>query len=175
MNRKWMIVAAIMAALLSVSLLAVPIDANAQQGNPTVTPEQNQQDIDKSIDLLRSNLRESKEQFIVGHMDLSASERQGFVPVYKRFQADMTKLGDEQVAIVKDYAANFENMTDEKAQSLTNRALALDAKRNGLIKRYIPQFNKVLSGVKTARFVQLELLVERAVGLQILSRLPLIR
>jgi hypothetical protein len=170
MSKKWIIAAAITA-----SLLAVPIGANAQQGGSAVTPEQNQQDIDKSVDILRSNLRESKAQFIIDRMDLTASERQGFVPVYKRFETDMTKLGDEQLAIVKDFAANFDNMTDKMAQSLTNRGLALDAKRNSLIKQYVPQFNKVLPGVKTARFVQLELLVDRAIGLQILSRLPLIR
>jgi hypothetical protein len=170
MSRTWIIAVAVTA-----SLLAVPAGAGAQQSNAAVTPAQNQQDIDKSIDILRSSFRENKQQYIVDQMDLSASERQKFLPVYRRFEAEMTKLGNEQVAIVKDFADNFQNMTDQKARSLTDRALALDANRIRLIKSYVPQFNKVLSAVKTARFVQLEQLVDRALGLEILSRLPLIR
>jgi len=170
MSRRWMIGAAVAA-----SLLALPVGASAQQTGVAVTPAQSQQDIDKSIDILRSNFRQDKQQYIVDQMDLSAPERQKFLPVYKRFEAEMTKLGNEQVAVVKDYADNFQNMTDEKARSLTDRALALDTNRIRLIKSYVPQFNKVLSAVKTARFVQLEQLVDRALGLEILSRLPLIR
>ena len=67
-----------------------------------------------------------------------------FWPVYREYEHELAKIGDERIAIIKDYAANFENMTDEKAKNLIERSFKFQEKRTKLRKKYFKKMDKVL-------------------------------
>src|SRR5205085_5441405 len=57
--------------------------------------------IDAYVQLLRSDLRNSKSQIVGQAMQLSADQSAAFWPIYKQFEADSTKVGDRTVALIK--------------------------------------------------------------------------
>ena len=79
-------------------------------------------------------------------MTLTDAEATKFWPVYDQYSAEMTKIGDQKYALIKEYAQNFGSLTDVQAQSLTNRSLALDEAIAQLRIKYVPIINKVLPG-----------------------------
>jgi hypothetical protein len=50
---------------------------------------------------------------------------------------ELTAIGEERFAAIKEYAAHYGSLTDAKATELTDRAIGLEEKRLALIKRYV--------------------------------------
>lgn len=126
------------------------------------------------IRLLRADLKTSKERIIKEAMQLSDQQAAAFWPVYREYDAEQTKLGDQKLAIVNDYAQNFMTMNDEKADQLARRAMALDEQRMALKKKYYELMKKALPTVLVVRFFQVENQIQLIVDLQIASNLPII-
>jgi hypothetical protein len=153
-----------------ICFLAVPA-ANAQAGASKDTQTVSERD----IQLLRQDLRSQKKQLIAANLTLTDAEATKFWPVYDQFGAEMTTLGDQKYALIKEYAQNFGSLTDAQAQSLLNRSLALDEAAAQLRIKYVPIINKVLSGTKTATFFQMERRISTLIDLQVASQIPLIQ
>jgi hypothetical protein len=126
------------------------------------------------IQLLRTDLRDKREQIIKETMQLTDQQAAAFWPVYHEYDAEQAKLGDEKQAIVEDYAQNFLTMSNEKADELVQRVVQLDEKRMALRERYYGILKKSLGAVVAARFFQVENQIQLVVDLQIAASLPII-
>jgi len=124
---------------------------------------------------LRQDLRSQKKQLIAANLTLTDAESTKFWPVYDQFSTEMTALGDQKYALIKEYAQNFGSLTDAQAQSLLNRSLALDEAAAQLRIKYVPIVNKVLPGTKTATFFQMERRISALIDLQVSSQIPLVQ
>ena len=129
---------------------------------------------DDFIELLRQDLKTQKVAIITETMDFTEEESNAFWPVYREYDFEATKLADEDLAIIKDYAENFDKMTDAKAKELMDRAMKVDEKRLKLRKKYYKEFQKVLPVIKATRFMQVENQMTLLIDLQIASELPLV-
>jgi hypothetical protein len=83
------------------------------------------------------------------------------------------KINDAKYALIKEYLQNT-NMTDEQADGLSKRWLAVDESVIQLRLKYIPIFRRALSAKGTAQFFQLERRVQIMIDLQLVSSIPLI-
>jgi hypothetical protein len=156
--------------LAGASVLAVPAvhaQAAASKDSPTVT--------DQDIKLLRQDLRSSRKQIVAANLTLTDAEATKFWPVYDQYAAEMTKIGDQKYALIKEYAQNFGTLTDAQAQSLLNRSLAVDEAIAQLRIKYVPIVGKVLPGIKTATFFQIDRRLSGLIDLQISSQIPLVQ
>ena len=129
---------------------------------------------DDFIELLRQDLKTQKVAVITETMNFTEAESNAFWPVYREYDFEATKLADERLAIIKDYAANFENMTDVKAKELIERSMKNQENRLKLRKKYFKEFLKVLPAIKAARFAQVDNQIGLLLDLQIASELPLV-
>ncbi|UCF65410.1 MAG: hypothetical protein JSW33_06155 [bacterium] len=129
---------------------------------------------DDFIELLRQDLKTQKVAVITETMNFTEAESNAFWPVYREYDFEATKLADERLAIIKDYAQNFENMTDVKAKELIDRSMKNQENRLKLRKKYFKEFLKVLPGIKAARFAQVENQIGLLLDLQIAAELPLV-
>jgi hypothetical protein len=82
------------------------------------------------IDLLRTNVRQQKAEIMGGVMVLSADDAAKFWPIYNEYGAELTKLNNQRVENIKEYARNYTQMTDEKADELIQRSLAFQKQRS---------------------------------------------
>jgi hypothetical protein len=130
---------------------------------------------EQDVKLLRQDLRSQKKQLIAANLTLTDAESTTFWPVYDQFSKELTTIGDQKLALIKEYAKNFGSLTDAQAQSLLNRSLALDEAATQLRIKYVPIINKVLPGTKTATFFQMERRISMLIDLQVASLIPLVQ
>jgi len=130
---------------------------------------------DQDIKLLRQDVRSQKKQLIAENLKLTDTEATKFWPVYDQYSGEMTKIGDQKYVLIKEYAKNFGSLTDEQAQSLTSRSLALDEAVAQLRIKYVPIINKVLPSPKTATFFQMDRRITDLIDLQLASQIPLVQ
>jgi len=150
--------------------------AQAGSGQATASANKdNQASIDQDVSLLRQDLRSAKKQLIAANLKLTDAEATKFWPVYDQYAAELTKLGDQKYALIKEYAQGFGTLTNEQATSLINRSLALDEKIAQLRTKYVPIVNQVLPGTKTATFFQLDRRISTLIDLQLAKEIPLVQ
>jgi hypothetical protein len=139
--------------------------------DPTQSKELNTQ---AYVLLLRSDLKAKKEQIIKETMQLNDQQAAIFWPIYREYDAAQTKLADEKLAIIADYAQDFMTMNDEKADELAQRVMQYDEKRMALREKYYGILKKSLPASLAVRFFQVENQIQLIVDLQIASNLPII-
>ena len=156
--------------LASARVLAVPA-TRAQEA----ASNDSQAASDQDIKLLRQDVRSQKKQLIAENLKLTDTEATKFWPVYDQYSGEMTKIGDQKYVLIKEYAKNFGSLTDEQAQSLTSRSLALDEAVAQLRIKYVPIINRVLPSPKTATFFQMDRRITDLIDLQLASQIPLVQ
>jgi Spy/CpxP family protein refolding chaperone len=128
---------------------------------------------DDFIELLRKDIRSQKKQIIAGNMDLSDAEAEKFWPVYDRYAAELSRIYDTKIALLKDYAQNYSSMTGEQAENYIRKRAEVEQSIMQLRLKYMPAFRKVLSGRETALFYQLDWRLGLAIDVE-LVQVPLI-
>jgi len=152
------------AALVKSGVLFAQAQATAQAG---VT--------DKDVQLLRQDVRSQKKQIVAANMQLTDAEAEKFWPVYDQYTAEVTKLGDTRVALIKQYAQNYDTLTDAQANDLMQKWGGLEESVAQLRLKYIPNFEKVVSAKKTALFFQIDRRLSLIIDLQLASAIPLVQ
>jgi hypothetical protein len=84
------------------------------------------------------------------------------------------KINDDKLLVIKDYAANFQNLIDYQVETLVNQWAQVDQSAVQLRTKYIPMIQKVLPGKKAALFFQLERRLGVLLDLQLASEIPLV-
>jgi hypothetical protein len=140
-------------------------------GKPGTAQELN---IREYITLLRHNVRLEKSQLMGAMMQLDPDEAAKFWPIYRDYDAELTKLNDLRVQNIEDYAKAYNDMTDEKADELVHSAMQYQQQRNELLANYYGKMKDALGGMTAARFLQVEHQLLLIIDLQIASRLPVV-
>lgn len=124
---------------------------------------------------LRAELRSSMKQMTAVTLTLTDAEATRFWPVYDQYVAEQAKVRDSQATLVAEYVNTFGKYDDKAATSFITRWLDVDARTTALRARYAPIVGKVLPGVKTATFFQIDRRLNLAVDLKVASELPILQ
>ena len=164
--------------LLSVSMAAMVIltSISVDRGQAqTPSNSSAQSSTDQDIDLLRKDIRSQKKQIIAANLQLTDTEAVKFWPLYDQYTAELVTINDAKYAAIKEYATNYDTLTDDKALSLTRQLLGVDQSVVQLRMKYVPMFSKVVSGKKTALFFQLDRRLTMLIDLQLASQIPMVQ
>lgn len=159
----------VIGVLLFASLALFSVRSIAAQTTPGATVS------DQDLELLRKDLRSMKKQVVAANMQLTDVEAQKFWPVYDQYAAETAKLYDVRYAIIKDYAANIRELTNDQAQILAKRWNDVDGAVIQLRAKYFPIFEKTITGRKTALFFQIDRRLALMIDLQLASEIPLVQ
>ena len=130
---------------------------------------------DRDIEMLRSDLRSQRKQITAQYMPLTADEATKFWPVFDQYRQEAVKANDDRWALIKDYAANYDTMTDAQAQNYINRSSSIDQQLLALRMKYVPLFEKVISAKKTALWCQIDRRIDLLINLQLSSQIPMVQ
>lgn len=133
-----------------------------------------QEAFDKYIELLRQDLKADKVALITEAMDLTGDASTKFWPIYRDYDHELSKVGDRRVALIKDYAANYTAMTNEKAKSIITGVFKNQKDRLGLLEKYYAKMEKALGATTAAKFIQVEMQIQYLLDVQLASEMPLI-
>ncbi len=125
-------------------------------------------------ELIRSDIRGQKAAIISEVMEFSEADDAKFWPIYRDYETELTKLNDERLAGIKDYADHYDALSDEVADRLVKKSLELESRRNQLKAAYYDKFKSALSAKTAARFLQVENQILLLLDLQIASSLPVV-
>ena len=153
------------AAVLALAVAVTP--AQAQKATPP--------SVDAAIEQLRKDARAEKTDIITGTMEFSADEAAKFWPLYKKYEAQRQAIGDEKVAVIKDFAANYAAMPDDKARELLNRLLAVEDKTIAAKRQFVQELQKVLSAKTAARYYQVDNRIDLLMNVELASEIPIIK
>ena len=147
---------------------------SANQAAPSTPATAQEKNIQEYIELLRSNIRQQKSEIMGSVMQLDVGQAAKFWPIYGEYDAELTKLNDLRVANIREYARNYDQMTDAKADELIQNALSYRKQRAELVAKYYGRVKGALGAVQAARFLQIEDQLLLIIDLQIESDLPVV-
>jgi Spy/CpxP family protein refolding chaperone len=129
---------------------------------------------DQDIEMLRADIRAQRKQIVAQNMNLTADEATKFWPIFEQYRKEAIKPNDERWAVIKDYAANHDTMTDAQAYNYIKRWAAVDEELIGLRLRYVAVFEKVISPKKTASWYQIDRRIDLLINLQLSTQIPMV-
>ena|SRR5258706_446212 len=127
------------------------------------------------MELLRSDVKAQKVEIITEVMDFDDADAAKFWPIYRQYDADLTKLGDLKLALIKDYTDHYATLSDAKARELAAGVFDLEHQRTELKKKYFDRLADALSANTAARFFQVENQILMLLDLQVASMLPVVK
>ena len=130
--------------------------------------------IDQQVALIRSLSEAQRQATMAANVVLTEAEGAKFWPLYRQYRNDVAKINDKMITLLKEYADNFEAMTDAKAKAYTSDYLSVQKARLDLKSQYVGKFDKVLKPVTTARVLQIETKLDSMVDAGLAKTIPLV-
>jgi hypothetical protein len=127
-----------------------------------------------AIAVTRSVIKADRETLITQALQLTEAESQAFWPLYHQYRAEMDKVGDGLVSLVKDYAGSYPEVSEDLAKQMLKDLTGLEKKQLATRMRYLKKFGKVLPAPKNFRFAQVENRLDLALRLQLAAGIPLV-
>jgi Spy/CpxP family protein refolding chaperone len=160
---------------LLVATLAVPAASFCHAQAQSSTTASGQNSVDQDVDLLRKDVRSQKKQIIAANLQLTDAQAEKFWPIYDQYTADLVKINDAKYAAIKQYAQNYDTLSDEQATALTKQIIAVDGQVAQLRERYVPIVGQVLPGKKAALFFQLDRRLVMLIDIQLATQIPMVQ
>jgi len=170
LKQKTLVVLVLVSVL---ALASVPMFAQAAQSAPAAGA-QPQAASDQDIQMLRADIRAQRKDLTAQNMTLTPDEATKFWPIYDQYRQEAIKPNDDRWALIKEYAANYNTMTDAQAQDYMKRSTAIDQQLLSLRMKYVPVFEKVISAKKTALWYQIDRRIDLLINLQLSAAIPMV-
>lgn len=155
------------AIVLALGLLAMPLFVVAQTNEQFA-------DMNDTIEMVRSMAAVERKAVLTQNLQLSGQESTDFWPLYDEYAAEKKRINDRLVKVITDYAANFENLSDELATSLVDDSLKVQSDLLKVRKKYLKKLKKVLPPKTLARFYQIENKLDAVANVTMAQGIPLI-
>ena len=132
------------------------------------------QTMDDYLEVAREVLSTEKKVAVAENMQLTETESGPFWELYNEYNAELYKVHTERVNIIKAFAANYESMTDEKADALLNASFDYQTRLLKLNKAYYKKFKKILPAGRAALYFQLENKIAALINAELVLEIPLL-
>lgn len=131
--------------------------------------------LDEQIALTRQSANTDRKIIIMGNMTFTADESAKFWPAWNEYRAAAAANGDRTLALIKDFAANYENMTDQKANELMTDHFSIEMQNLVIQQKFSQELMKFMPATKVMRVIQIENKLNAAIDLQLAAEIPLAR
>ena len=163
------------AVLILVIIILVCTASVLGQTSPSAQSSASNGISDQDIEMLRADLRSQRKQVTAENMNLTADESTKFWPIFDQYRKEAIKANDDRWALIKEYAANYNTMSDAQAQQYIKRANDIDQQLLSLRMKYVPVFEKVISPKKTALWYQIDRRIDLLINLQLSTQIPMVK
>ena len=151
-----------MKKLLFIAALAISSTSFAQSG------------MKEDVEIIQSLYGKDKKDLIGAYMKLQEPQAAAFWKIYDAYETERKALGMKKMELIKDYANNYETLTDEKADELAKATLKNSAAYEKLYSKYYGKTKKELGALNAAKFMQLEMALQTEVRSEIQNSIPFI-
>lgn len=156
--------------LVLAATLLIGLSASSVHASDPAKPVPGQADLRVLIDTIRTN----RTALVKVNLELTPEQSGAFWPIYDRYQAELNPIGDRMAALIDDYIANYQTLTNEHALQLIEDYNAAEADRLKVRRAYIDEFAKVLPGRTVARFYQIENKMDAVLRYELAATIPVV-
>jgi len=132
----------------------------------------NAQTTNDIIELLKSDVKNDRKAIITATMNFTDAESELFWPIYREYEYKLEELADNRIAMLKEFAENYDNITNEKADELMKSAFSFFEDRLSLNKKYYNKFAEELSPTIAAKYMQVENEIQLLIDMSIMAEVP---
>jgi hypothetical protein len=126
------------------------------------------------LQILQATFGKEKAELVKAYMKIPTEQDAAFWSLYDQYEESRRALGKEKVALIEEYANNYESLDDKKAADLMNKKLKITDSYTKMQKKYYDSFAKLIGGRQAAKFFQLEDYLENIIRLSIQESIPFI-
>jgi hypothetical protein len=128
----------------------------------------------EDVDIIQSVYGKSKKELVSSYMQLTGAQSDAFWKVYDAYEADRKVLGQKKMQLIKAYADNYVNLTDEKADEIAKATLKNNIDFDKLHTSYYEKTKKVIGALDAAKFIQAEIYLQTTIRGAIQDEIPFI-
>jgi hypothetical protein len=128
----------------------------------------------EDLDVIQGIYGKSKKELAVAYMAIPEAQGAAFWAIYDEFEAERKALGRTKVSIIEEYAANYENLTNESADKIAKASLKNNMDYQKLFGKYYDKYKKAVGAVTAAKIIQFENYMQTAVQSEIQDSIPFI-
>jgi len=147
--------------LLALTFFLIPVSLLAQT--------------DDEMQIIRDAAKVNKKLIISDNMKLTEEEAKNFWPVYDEYQKALSTLYDRTGKAIKDFAENYNSLSDEEAKTILEESIAIQEDKLKLQRSLLPNFNKVLPAKKVTRYYQIENKLNAILRYELARGIPLVK
>jgi len=140
----------------------------------TVFSGYGQSSYNEDLEVVQRIYGKSKADVVKQYMNLSDAQTAAFSKVYDSYEAERKALGQSKFQLINDYAANYETLTDAKADELAKGTLKNHMAYEKLYSKTYNQAKKAIGAINAAKFIQLEVYLQTIIRSEILESIPFI-
>ena len=127
------------------------------------------------LEAARAQIHADRKAIVAQLMNMTDTESAAFWPIYNLYREDVRKVDDRVIAVMKDYGAQADSITDVQSQKLLDQWMALRTERAGLQKTYVKKFGKALPAKKLVRYYQIENKMDAIIQYDLATNIPLVK
>jgi len=127
------------------------------------------------LELIRQDVKTQKVAILTAVLDMNDETGSVFWPVYREFDLEDSKIADQRIVLIKEYAAIYDNLDDVKAKKLSEDWFKLQDAKLDLKKSYFKKIEKATNTSLAARFMQAQSQIDMLIDIQIAGNLPLLQ
>lgn len=129
--------------------------------------------IDEQIALVRQSAHTDRKVAIMGNVHFTADESAQFWPAWDAYRAAAMANGDRRLALIKDFAANYDEMTDQKATELMTDYFSIRMQDIVIKQNFAKKINAFMPAQKVMRTLQIENKLDAAIDMKLAAEIPL--
>ena len=133
------------------------------------------QSLDDQIALVRQAHNTDREAVITLNVHFTSAESEAFWPAYREYRKSMQANGDLRLNLIKEFAASYNDLTDEQASRLLENSFKIQQDRLDTRRQYSARFTEFLPGKKVARIMQMESKMDAAIDMKLAAEIPLVK
>ncbi len=126
------------------------------------------------LQILQSIFGMSKKDLISNYIKPSSDKETEFWATYDKFELERQSISRQRFTTINDYATNYFNLNDIKADQLATEILANNLHLEQLNKKYYAKFKKIVGGLNAAKLIQLEVFIQSQIKSTLQNNIPFI-
>ena len=132
-----------------------------------------QTSMDQQIALARQSAHTDRKIIIMGNMNFTSDESAEFWPAWNGYRAAMAANADRMLAVIKNFAEHYKEMTDQKASELLADSFSIKMQSLVIKQQFAKDLKKFMPTQKILRIIQIENKLDAAIQMQLAAEIPL--
>ena len=133
----------------------------------------NAQSNKEEVELMQAAFGMEKKAMVEEFVLVDPAQKTVFWQLYDEYETARKELGKERIELLKQYADNYNKLTNEVAEAWTSKVIDLSKKTDALIITYYNKIKKATNPIVALQFYQVEGYILSGIRLSVLEQLPL--